>query len=230
MDSAAILRAYRRVAPVYDIIFGLSMAPGRKLAARTAASGPGQRILEVGVGTGLALPYYRRDCTITGIDLSSEMLGRARQRVARMRMPNVEALLHMNAEELDFEDESFDTVVCMYVVSVAENPARVLHEMARVCVPGGSILIVNHFRAPNGVRGAVERRMAPLSETLGWRPHMEFDGLFRFRDSAGIEVVSARPVQPFGLFTLVRCRKLNGSSSLKPPMPQAIEASRAAAG
>lgn len=203
MDLASIRRAYKRYAGMYDVVFGAPMNPGRKLAVATANKKPKQRVLEVGVGTGLALPLYRRDITVVGIDVSTEMLDRAREKVEEKGLKNVEALLEMDAENLTFPDQSFDTVIAMYVASVVPHPERLMAEMKRVCKPDGDILIVNHFTSDGGPLRAVEFLINPLSKTLGWRPEFDLKPLLR---TAGVEVKSIRPAHPMGMFKVIHCR------------------------
>jgi phosphatidylethanolamine/phosphatidyl-N-methylethanolamine N-methyltransferase len=203
MDLASIRRAYKRYAGMYDVVFGAPMNPGRKLAVATANKKPKQRVLEVGVGTGLALPLYRRDITVVGIDVSTEMLDRAREKVEEKGLKNVEALLEMDAENLTFPDQSFDTVIAMYVASVVPHPERLMAEMKRVCKPDGDILIVNHFTSEGGPLRAVEFLINPLSKTLGWRPEFDLKPLLR---TAGVEVKSIRAAHPMGMFKVIHCR------------------------
>ena len=119
---------------------------------------PGDRVLEVGVGTGINAALYPRDCAVTGIDLSSSMLEKARERVARKGIRNVR-LLEMDAADLKFADNSFDIVYAPYLISVVPDPVAVAREMRRVCRPGGRIIILNHFRSPNraAARGSSAR-------------------------------------------------------------------------
>lgn len=203
LDSASIVEAYRRWAGVYDTVFGGISSKGRLRAVAMVNRLPGHDVLEVGVGTGLALPHYNRDKRITGIDLSKEMLRKARERTRRDGLTNVQTLREMDAEATDFEDASFDTAVAMFVASVVPNPKRLLAEMRRLVRPGGNILIINHFAAARGPRWWLERAMAPASRALGWHPDFAMDGIFEPEDLARIE---ADPVPPFGLFTLVRLR------------------------
>ena len=177
MRIEAVKAAYRRYANVYDAVFGPVLQPGRKAVIDALGCKPGERVLEVGVGTGLSLPMYPDSVRITGIDLSSEMLERARARVARRRLGNVEGLLEMDAEKMDFADASFDKVVAMYVVSVTDRPAQLLHELQRVCRPGGDIFIVNHVRSDNPLGGAVEKSLARFANQLGFHPDFELKSL-----------------------------------------------------
>lgn len=200
MDEHAVRKAYARWAPVYDLSFGKIADAGRVMAVDTINKRQG-RVLEVGVGTGISLPRYRRHLQVTGIDLSPEMLKKARDRVEKLGLDNIEQLLEMDAQTLDFEDASFDTVVAMYVMTVVPEPAKVMAELERVCKPGGQVLIVNHFSQEHGVRGVVEKAMAPFAERLGWRPEFGIDNVLT-QDS--LRLVEERPMRPFGLFTMLR--------------------------
>lgn len=201
LDAASIRDAYRRWAGVYDAVFGGVSSVGRKRAVSVVNRLPGRDVLEVGVGTGLALPHYTRDKRITGIDLSTEMLEQARKRVARKGLHSVAALMEIDAEATDFPDASFDIAVAMFVASVVPNPKRLLAEMRRVVRPGGNILFVNHFAAERGPRWWVERAMAPASRALGWHPDFAMEAMF---DSIDMAAITTEAVPPMGIFTLVR--------------------------
>ena len=200
LDAEAVKLAYRRWAGVYDAVFGGISGFGRRRAVDAVNALPGERVLEVGVGTGLALPRYDPDKRITGIDLSGDMLERARWRVERRGLGHVEALLEMDAEETDFAESSFDIAVAMFVASVVPNPRRLYNELRRVVRPGGHILFVNHFLATGGVRLLVERTMARASRPLGWHPDFAIESLLPPADRARACI---EPVPPAGLFTLV---------------------------
>src|SRR6202047_3985672 len=124
MDLQDTLKTYRLYSGAYDFVFGPIFHPGRKEAVRIANTRPGQRILEVGVGTGLSLPFFRADSRVTGIDVSAEMLAKAGRRVTQRKLLHVDTLLEMDAENLSFRDNSFDSVIALYVASVVPNPAR----------------------------------------------------------------------------------------------------------
>ena len=173
MQIESVKAAYRRYASVYDAVVGPVLQPGRKAVVQALGLRPGDRVLEVGVGTGLSLPLYPRDVRITGIDVSREMLEKARRRVSRRRLANVEALLDMDAERMSFPDASFDKIVAMYVVSVVERPDKLLEELHRVCRPHGEIYLVNHVRSDNRFIAAVEKGLARFSDKLGFHPDFE---------------------------------------------------------
>lgn len=203
LDTASILEAYRRWASVYDAVFGGVSSKGRLQAVELVNRLPGRDVLEVGVGTGLALPHYNRSKRITGIDLSVEMLCKARERTKQSALSHVQALHEMDAEETSFPDGAFDVAVAMFVASVVPNPRRLLTEMRRLVRPGGDILLINHFAASKGPRWWLERAMAPASRALGWHPDFAMGDIFSTEDFSQID---ADPVPPFGIFTLVRLR------------------------
>jgi phosphatidylethanolamine/phosphatidyl-N-methylethanolamine N-methyltransferase len=203
LDADSVREAYRRWAGMYDMVFGGVSGPGRRRAVAAVNRLPGTRVLEVGVGTGLALPRYRRDKRVVGIDLSRDMLERARQRVAAEGLSHVEGLMEMDAEATEFEDGAFDIAVAMFTASVVPDAKRLFAEMSRVVRPGGYLLFVNHFAAEAGPRWWVERAMAPLSRVLGWHPDFTLGDLMEPGIAATARI---EPCPPVGLFTLVEVR------------------------
>ena len=203
LDHASIVEAYRRWAGIYDTAFGGISSKARLRAVSLVNRLPGQDVLEVGVGTGLALPHYNPEKRITGIDLSKEMLRKARDRIRTDALTNVQALHEMDAEATSFADGAFDIAVGMFVASVVPNPRRLLAEMRRLVRPGGDILLVNNFAAAKGPRWWVERALAPASRALGWHPDFAMDAIFDAEDLARID---SEPVSRFGIFTLVHLR------------------------
>jgi phosphatidylethanolamine/phosphatidyl-N-methylethanolamine N-methyltransferase len=202
MDLQDTLKTYRLFSGSYDFVFGPVFHPGRKEAVRIANDRPGQHILEVGVGTGLSLPFFRKDAKVTGIDVSTEMLEKARRRVARRQLAQVEALVEMDAENLSFPDDSFDSVLALYVASVVPDPARFAAEMRRVCIPGGTIVVVNHFTSENPAMRFIEKRLAPLAGKIGF--HADFP-LAGFLAASRLDVRETRPSNLCGYWRLLRC-------------------------
>jgi len=199
-DEQAVVAAYARWAPVYDPIFGVATGIGRKAAVSALNDLPDGRILEVGVGTGISLPLYKRGHKLVGIDLSPDMLVRARKRVARRALANVEAIHEMDAANLSFADASYDVAVAMFVMTVVPDPAAVLAEIVRVVRPGGHVVIVNHFSVEKGPRAAVERSLARYSDKLGWHPEFRIEEVLGRSD---LKLLKRRDLPPAGIFTLL---------------------------
>jgi len=227
MSTRSILKAYRRYASVYDNLFDTVFADGRRQAVELGARTPGSKVLEVGVGTGLSLPAYRNGCRVWGIDLSEPMLQCARKRVERLGLSHVEDLQVMDAESMDFPDDSFDSVVAMYVVSVVGDPARVFREMSRVCKPGGDIVVVNHLASNSWLPQALEMCLAPLSGLIGFRSTYSLDELL---EDSRLELVSVKDVNWFNYWRLLHFRNVpapapaaqgHAMSAFQPPLLEA---------
>jgi phosphatidylethanolamine/phosphatidyl-N-methylethanolamine N-methyltransferase len=206
IDEVGVRKAYARWAPVYDLVFGALFDRGRR-AAIEAADRVGGRILEVGVGTGISLADYSSDNHIVGIDLSEEMLRKARERVSELALANVE-LATMDAEHLLFPDNSFDVVVALYVVSTVPNPQAALDEFARVTKPGGEIILANRVGAEAGLRRSVEEMLRPIVCRLGWRLDFSWDHFADWVErNQDIHLIERRPMPPFDHFSLLRFGK-----------------------
>jgi phosphatidylethanolamine/phosphatidyl-N-methylethanolamine N-methyltransferase len=203
ISPQAVIQTYRRYAPVYDLLFGALLKPGRKQMARAVRSLAPDRLLEVGVGTGLTLPLYPEATKVTGIDVSPEMLARAAEVAKRVPKRRIE-LLEMDAEDLAFEDNSFDCIAVPYVLSVTPNPERLVSEIRRVCTPDGHILIVNHFSAGGGWWLA-ERLLRSLASRVGFRSDQDYDEHILSHDWA---VLSCKPANFFGLSRVVLIRNV----------------------
>ena len=212
-DRRVIEKAYARWAPVYDVLCGPIFISGRRAAAR-AARDVGGRILEIGVGTGLSFDDYDATTEITGIDISKPMIARARERLKNGRYPFVKELTVMDAHALAYPDASFDCVVGQFVITLVEEPERVLSECARVSRPGGQIILVNHLYSERGLAAAVERLLAQKARKLGLRPEFPFQRLAAWAHAhGGAELIERRKVKPFGVYTLVRFRRAEAHSA-----------------
>lgn len=201
MDEQSVVTAYRRWAKQYDRLFGSVFEQGRELTVEKMACQAGDRVLEVGVGTGLSLNHYPADVSVVGIDLSPHMLEYARARVngAADRI----TLQVMDAQAIEYPDDSFDKVVAMYVASVIPDPQQMIAEMKRVCRPGGDLFIVNHFSQGHGPVASIERLVSPLSKLVGFRPSFPLD---EFLTMAELDVVDKQAVNAFGYWTLIHAR------------------------
>jgi phosphatidylethanolamine/phosphatidyl-N-methylethanolamine N-methyltransferase len=207
LDKQTVTKAYARWAPVYDLVFGAVFERGRH-AAIAAAERIGGRVLEVGVGTGISLPNYSKNCRLCGIDISGPMLRKAEERVAELGLTNVEGLWVMDAEHLSFDDNSFDVVVAQYVITTVPNPEATLDEFARVLKLGGEIVLVSRIGAEAGLRRSLEHWFQPAARKLGWRTEFSFERYARWASqTAGMRLVERRAMPPFGHFNLIRFGK-----------------------
>jgi len=207
-DRTVMERAYAKWAPVYDTLCGPVFVSGRRAAA-AAARAVGGRILEIGVGTGLSFDDYDHTTEITGIDMSEPMIARARERLTSGRYPFVKQLAVMDAAAMTFPDASFDCVVGQFVITLVEDPERVLSECARVVKPGGQIVLVNHLYSETGFAAVVERALAERARKVGLRPEFPFRRLAAWAAShGGAELIERRRIKPFGVYTLVRFRRV----------------------
>jgi len=184
-----VRRSYVRWAGHYDFTFALfGRKYVKKVVNRLNDETHGRNVLDVGTGTGLSLPYFRPDLSITGIDNSEDMLARAK----RKKLENIAALWVMDAIYMQFSDGQFDSVLATFVMSVAPDPAAVLAEIARVIRHGGRAYLFNHFRADEednralvmaeraGVQSRFSFRLLPLVTSL-CRDRFYVNGRRQFR-------------------------------------------------
>lgn len=201
LSTDSVVQTYRRYAPMYDNIFGAILEPGRvKLAQAVTKTAP-KKILEVGVGTGLLLPHYPASAAIFGIDLSEDMLAIAKKRATSLTGRNI-TLLQMDAETIDFPDNSFDCITLPYVLSVTPHPEKLIGEIRRVCTKGGTIFILNHF---SGSRfwWLLERSVRAIADRIGFQSDFSYDAQISVHSWT---VVSVASVNLFGLSKLVEIR------------------------
>jgi phosphatidylethanolamine/phosphatidyl-N-methylethanolamine N-methyltransferase len=203
VENDFVTGVYEKLASVYDFIFGPSLHPGRVRAIQRMGIKPGDRVLEVGVGTGINAALYPRDCAVTGIDLSGSMLEKARDRVARKGIRNVR-LVEMDAADLKFADASFDIVYAPYLISVVPDPVAVAKEMRRVCRRGGRIVFLNHFRSANAVLASIERVISPFTVHIGFKSDLDLPA---FLAQAELRPVSIEKVNIPRIWSLVTCVK-----------------------
>ena len=203
VENDFVARVYENIAWFYDFTFGPALHPGRMQAIQRMGIKRGDRVLEVGVGTGINAALYPRDCAVTGIDLSAPMLEKARERVARKGIRNVR-LVEMDAADIKFADSTFDIVYAPYLISVVPDPIAVVKEMRRVCRPGGRIVILNHFRSAGRIASTLERMIAPFTLYLGFKSDLDLPA---FLVQADLQPISIEKVNVPRIWSLVTCRK-----------------------
>ena len=203
VENDFVARVYQKLASVYDFTFGPTLHPARLQAIQRMGIKPGDRVLEVGVGTGINLSLYPQACSVTGIDFSASMLEKAWDRIDRKGLRNVR-LLEMDAADMKFADETFDIVYAPYLISVVPDPVGVVREMCRVCSRGGRIIVLNHFRSPNRLVAAIERAISPFTVHIGFKSDLDLPA---FLAQADLKPVSIERVNVPRIWSLVTCVK-----------------------
>ena len=201
IDREQIERVYSSYAGVYDRVFGRVFQASREAVVQNLKVEPGERVLEVGVGTGLCLPLYPHGCEITAIDVSQAMLDRASDRVREIGLTNVK-LFRMDAGAMEFPDNSFDTVIAAYVVTAVPDYRRLMSEMVRVSRPGGRLILLNHFTQTSPIIAAVEKAISPICVKIGFRTDLSVDQVIN-----GWPLIKERDerVKPLGMWHVVEC-------------------------
>ncbi len=197
----SVERIYSRYSGIYDLLFGKIFHSGRGQAVEMMDLSLGDRVLEVGVGTGLSLSFYPRNCKVTGIDISEGMLAEAEKKVAEEDLRHV-SLQKMDALNMEFADDTFDRVLAAYVVTTVPDPIRLVREIKRVTKPGGRFVLLNHFRSTNPVFGRIEHVISPLTKKVGFRTDLALDDFARMAD---LNVRLIKSVNLFGHWKTVEC-------------------------
>lgn len=211
--SDDVRRAYAKWASHYDFTFALFgrkyiKQVVKKLNADYTDTQIPRHVLDVGTGTGQSLPYFAPHMQVIGVDLSADMLARARKRIIRKKLHNISGLFEMDAEKLKFIDGYFDAVLATFVMSVVPDPQKVLTEMARVIRPNGRVYLFNHFKADeddNRILSSIERRIAPASRKIGF--HSDFCRSQLDLEACGLTLVEETKLGPMDMFTLLTLEK-----------------------
>ncbi|OBZ18023.1 phosphatidylethanolamine N-methyltransferase [Bacillus sp. FJAT-27264] len=198
---------YKLWAPVYDRVFNSgAFAQARVKVLSGLDLRPDQRVLLVGAGTGADLPLISgRSLSITAIDLSPEMLAEARSKV--MEDERI-TFLEMDAQNLDFEDESFDVVIANLILSVVPDSGLCMQEIVRVTAGGGKIVIFDKFAA-NGRLSPIMKALRPLTSVLGTDIGRDFNLLF-LPHQERVHITEDRPLLMHGMYRKIVLRKAKG--------------------
>ncbi len=198
MNKAEVKNIYTKYSSVYDKVFSHFFFPRIKIGIAKSSIKQGDRVIEVGIGTGISLPLYPDGCNIVGIDVTRKMLEKAREKKERQNLKNVH-LLEMDAENMTFNDDSFDHAVAAFVVTVVPNPEKMVAEMKRVTKNNGNIVILNHFCSRNPFFSRMEKVFSPLCEKWGWRSDISLDLLSNHCNLHIDEVLKKNKLDPWSI-------------------------------
>ncbi len=196
-------RVYSDLAPVYDSVFGRAFVDHEREVIEGLNLRPGQRVLEVGVGTGISLDAYTPYVHVVGVDPSAKMLAQAMKKVRENGWTHVE-LRQGDALNLEFPDSSFDYVCTFHVITVVPDPVKMMREMVRVCKPGGRIVIINHFASANPILYGLVSAVNPLTKLLGWTTRLRVRDVL---DRRQISVERNERPSRFSLHRVIVARK-----------------------
>jgi phosphatidylethanolamine/phosphatidyl-N-methylethanolamine N-methyltransferase len=206
MNKHGVEKVYNQYSAVYDKIFGLVFENGRNEALKMISLNGNEKVLEVGVGTGISLIKYPRTVDIVGIDLSKEMLEKAKERVNRYSLTNVQLKIE-NAEEMAFQQNQFDKVIIMYVLSVTPNPEILLEKAFSVCKEGGEVIIVNHFSRKKALRKFADYDfLQRVERKLGFRVYFPLDKYIQYINRMGYSSVEVKSVN-YGWSRIIKIKK-----------------------
>lgn len=212
MDAESIERVYSAFSGVYDLIFGRWFHQSRADALQLLNISGGEKILEVGVGTGLSLNFYPKNCQVTGIDFCEPMLEKAKRRLRQYQLPHIE-LMNMDAMKMAFPDNTFDAIFAAYVISTVPDPHQVISEMIRVCKVGGKIILLNHFKNGNRLISTCEKVISPFTRKIGFRSDLDLGTLLNGKPLAVDIKQNVKPLNYWKVVQLTNQKNGNGTGN-----------------
>jgi len=196
-------KIYSEFSHFYEWIFKGFFFPRIKSTIESLNIPPGSKVLEVGVGTGLSLTAYPEHAEVMGIDLAPDMLEHAHEKVNRNGWRHI-SLRQMDALNLEFQDEQFDYVMAFHIVTVVPDYKRLMQEIVRVCKPGGTIVVINHFRSERRWIAPFVDLIDPITRHLGWSTRLRFEDLI---DGVPLKVERRFKTAFRSFFTVMIARK-----------------------
>lgn len=207
MGTLSVQKVYDSYAHFYNFIFGRIFKPGRESCVEIVNRNAKQnaKVLEVGVGTGLSLPLYRSDLQITGVDISEKMLEKAQERIQEHHLHNSITLKAMDAADLKFDNETFDFIVAMYVVSVVPDIDKFLEEISRVVKTNGDIILVNHFMSEHKLIRTFEKSISKAHGVIGFKSDFSIEQVINYPH---FKLITLTKTNLFGYWKMLHFKKI----------------------
>jgi phosphatidylethanolamine/phosphatidyl-N-methylethanolamine N-methyltransferase len=163
---------------------------------------PGERILEVGIGTGISLPLYPRDAEVIGIDISRDMIKQAVEKKQRLGYHNVKLCI-TDASEMAFKNNYFDKVIASHSITVIPKPFETLKEIKRVCKEDAEFFFLNYAGIDDNLVAKFEKALSPIRSRLGLGKAIDLEGLL---NSANFNIDFKDRINIFKLVQIIKCR------------------------
>ncbi|MBO1225582.1 MAG: methyltransferase domain-containing protein [Candidatus Scalindua sediminis] len=197
-------KIYSLYSHFYDSFFGRIFQPGRRIANELMDVQPGEKILEVGVGTGISLPFYSKNAEVVGIDISQDMIKQAEKRKQELNLSNIRLNI-MDATRMAFRDGFFDKAIAAHSITVIPEPVETLKEMKRVCKKDAEFFFLNYAGSDNDIITRFEKAISPIRNKLGLGKAIELEELLH---SVSFEIVFNDRVNIFKLCQIIKCKAL----------------------
>jgi phosphatidylethanolamine/phosphatidyl-N-methylethanolamine N-methyltransferase len=200
-------KIYSLYSHFYDSFFGRIFHQGLRIANKLLDVQPGEKILEVGIGTGMSLPLYPEYAEVVGIDISRDMIKQAEEKKQCLGFSNVRLCI-TDASMMSFKDGCFDKAIAAHSITVIPEPVKTLKEMKRVCKNNAEFFFLYYAGSNNKLIAMFEKAISPIRNKLGLGKAIDLEELL---DSASFEIVFKDRINIFRLCQIIKCKNISSS-------------------